>query len=102
MAKLTSKKKSSNPRGSQPHSIESILAEKRLFKPSKQFSEKARISSMAQYEKMYRASIKDPEKFFAKQAGELHWFKKWREGLGNSPPPAPPQRGRGFVCWERF
>jgi acetyl-CoA synthetase len=80
MAKSATKKRSVK----QAHhstSIESNLGEKRLFKPSKQFSEKARIGSMAQYEKLYRASIKDPEKFFAKQAEELHWFKKWRKVL---------------------
>jgi acetyl-CoA synthetase len=59
--------------------IESLLAEKRLFKPSKDFSQKAKISSLAQYEKMYKASIANPEKFFAKQAEELHWFKKWKK-----------------------
>jgi acetyl-CoA synthetase len=87
MAKLTTPKKSSK----QAHhstSIESNLGEKRLFKPSKQFSERARISSMAQYEKLYKASIKDPEKFFAKQAEELHWFKKWRKVLTPSPGPS--------------
>jgi acetyl-CoA synthetase len=59
--------------------IESALSEKRLFKPSKKFSQSAKISSLAQYEKMYKASIANPEKFFAKQAEELHWFKKWRK-----------------------
>src|SRR5437868_10005527 len=73
-------------------SIESTLGEKRLFKPSKQFAATARISTMAQYEKMYRASIKDPEKFFAKQAEELAWFKPWKKVLSN---PSPgPSRGR--------
>ncbi len=64
---------------SHTQSIESTLPEKRLFKPNKAFAAKAKIGSMAQYEKMYRASIKDPEKFFAKQAEELHWFKPWRK-----------------------
>ena len=76
-------KKSSKPAKSagQSHSIESTLPEKRLFKPSKQFSASAKIGSMTQYEKMYRASIKDPEKFFAKQAEELHWFRPWKKVL---------------------
>ncbi len=50
---------------------------------------------MAQYEKLYRASIKDPEAFFAKQAEELHWFKKWRKVLEIQPPPAPSLKRRG-------
>ncbi|MEI8133572.1 MAG: acetate--CoA ligase [bacterium] len=59
--------------------IESALSEKRVFKPSKTFSAVANISSLEQYEKMYKASIADPQKFFAKQAEELHWFKKWKK-----------------------
>src|SRR5437762_9015588 len=59
--------------------IESALAERRLFKPSKKFSATAKIGSLSQYEKLYKTSIKDPAKFFAKQAEELHWFKKWKK-----------------------
>ncbi len=77
MSKQRDTKKPSKP----SDSIESILAEKRLFKPSKAFASKARIGTMAAYERMYRASIKDPEKFFAKQAEELHWFKPWKKVL---------------------
>ncbi len=80
MAKSTTAKKSAKT-AHHSTSIESNLSEKRLFKPSKKFAEKARIFSMEQYKKLYRASIKDPEKFFAKQAEELHWFKKWRKVL---------------------
>src|SRR5579883_2531224 len=61
--------------------IESRLTEKRLFKPSKAFASQATIGSLAAYERMYAASIKDPKTFFAKQAEELHWFKKWRKVL---------------------
>ncbi|MDP4199549.1 MAG: acetate--CoA ligase [Bacteroidota bacterium] len=77
MSKSSTKQRSA----SDTRSIESTLGEKRLFKPSKTFAEQARIGSIAQYEKLYRASIKDPEKFFAKQAEELTWFKKWRKVL---------------------
>jgi acetyl-CoA synthetase len=65
----------------QPIDIESGLSENRLFKPSKKFSEQARIKSMAEYEKRYRQSLRDPEKFFAKQAAELTWFKPWKKVL---------------------
>jgi acetyl-CoA synthetase len=41
--------------------IESHLKEKRLFKPSKEFSQKARIKNLAQYQRMYRESIKRPD-----------------------------------------
>ncbi|TFG55437.1 MAG: acetyl-coenzyme A synthetase, partial [Methanomassiliicoccus sp.] len=58
--------------------IESVMEEVRRFPPPKEFSEKAHIKSMEQYEKMYQDSIKDPEGFWAKMASEeLHWFSKW-------------------------
>ncbi len=56
---------------------------------------------MAQYERLYRASIKDPEKFFAKQAEELHWFRKWRKVIDPSPRPSPQGRG-GFAGTKWF
>jgi acetyl-CoA synthetase len=61
--------------------IESVLKEKRLFKPRPHFSREAHIKSFAQYKKLYDESIKSPEKFWAKIAGELVWFKKWSKVL---------------------
>jgi acetyl-CoA synthetase len=61
--------------------IESVLKEKRLFKPKAQFSQEAHIKSFAQYKKLYSESVKNPEKFWAKIAGELVWFKKWTRVL---------------------
>ncbi len=61
--------------------IESTLVENRVFKPSKEFSKKARISSMAQYKSMWEESVKKPEKFFAREAEELVWQKKWTDVL---------------------
>ena len=62
-------------------SIESTLKEKRVFRPPKAFSAKAHIKSMAQYERMYRESVRNPEKFWGRVAEELAWFKKWRRVL---------------------
>ncbi len=59
--------------------IESIMHEKRAFKPSKDFVKKAHIKSFRQYEKLYRESIKNPSKFWPKIAKELFWFKKWKK-----------------------
>src|ERR1700722_2608854 len=61
--------------------IESHLVENRVFKPSKDFSKKARIQSMAQYREMYRESIEKPDKFWAREASELLWRKKWTKVL---------------------
>ncbi len=61
--------------------IESHLIEKRVFKPSKDFSKKAYVGSMAEYQQLYKESIKNPEKFWGKQASLLTWQKKWTKVL---------------------
>jgi acetyl-CoA synthetase len=50
-------------------------------KPSKDFSKKARIGSMAEYEKLYKHSIEKPEKFWAFEAKELLWQKPFSKVL---------------------
>ena len=61
--------------------ITSLSRENRIFKPNKAFAKEAYIKSFQQYKKFYDKSIKDPEKFWAKIADELHWFKKWKTVL---------------------
>src|SRR5438876_330739 len=61
--------------------IESHLKEKRVFKPAKEFARKARIKNLAQYQRMYRESIKRPDKFWSREAKELSWQKPWRKVL---------------------
>ncbi len=68
-----------HPVGSQD--IDSTLRENRLFPPTPEFSAKAHIRSLEQYEALYRESIEDPEKFWATVAGELVWFKTWDKVL---------------------
>ncbi len=59
-------------------SIDVLLAEKRVFPPSKEFSERAHIKSIEEYEKLYSRSINDPDGFWAEIAErQLTWFKKW-------------------------
>src|SRR5712691_5291388 len=63
-------------------SFDSILNEDRIFPPPKEFSRSAQIKSLAQYQKLYKESIRSPEKFWAKQAtNELVWFKPWKKVL---------------------
>lgn len=65
-----------------PTSIESVLHETRLFRPAKEFSKRAHVKSLAEYKKLYRESVKSPDKFWAKQAKtELAWFKPWKKVL---------------------
>jgi acetyl-CoA synthetase len=79
------------PANQQPVGITSVSTEKRVFKPSKAYSQSARVPSMAQYLKLYNESVRAPEKFWDKQAkAELVWFKPWRKTLEWKPP---------FVKW---
>jgi len=49
--------------------------------PSKEFSAKARIPSLAAYKKLYKESIDKPEVFWAREAKELTWQKPWSKVL---------------------
>src|SRR2546421_4107970 len=61
--------------------IESHLIEKRVFKPPRRFSSNARIKSLAQYRRMYRESMRQPAKFWAREASELSWHNRWKKIL---------------------
>ena len=61
--------------------FDTLLQEKRVFKPSRDFSKQAHIQSMAQYREMYEESVKRPAKFWTKVANNFHWFKKWNKVL---------------------
>ena len=58
-----------------------MLKEKRVFKPSAKFAEAARIGSLKKYQKLYKASLKNPDKFWGKAAEDLTWFRTWKESL---------------------
>ena len=73
---------SSDPVGSlAAQDLDSILREDRVFPPPEEFSKKAHIKSLAEYEALYKQSIEDPEKFWDSVAQELHWFKPWDKVL---------------------
>jgi len=64
-----------------PAQPQSQLVENRVFKPSKEFSKKARIKSLAEYRKLWEESVKKPEKFWAREAADLQWTAKWKKVL---------------------
>ncbi|MEP6518724.1 acetate--CoA ligase [Microcoleus vaginatus] len=69
--------------------IESILQEKRLFHPPAEFSEKAHIKSLEEYQALYDKAKADPQAFWAELAAqELHWFQNWDTVLDWQPPVA--------------
>ena len=61
--------------------IDSTLQEQRKFEPPAEFSQKAHLKSLAEYEALYKESIEQPEKFWGRAAEDLHWFKKWDKVL---------------------
>ncbi len=66
--------------------IESHLVEKRVFKPPPDFRCGARIKTMAQYRRMYRESIRQPAKFWTREAKELVWCAPWKKVVEWKPP----------------
>lgn len=61
--------------------IESHLNERRVFKPAREFSKKARIQNLAEYRKMWEESVKRPDRFWGREASELQWQQKWSKVL---------------------
>jgi acetyl-CoA synthetase len=61
--------------------IDSILQEQRKFPPPAEFSRHAHVKSMDEYERLYKESVDDPDRFWSRIASELHWFKKWDKVL---------------------
>jgi len=58
-----------------------MMQEDRVFPPSKEVSARAHIKSLDEYQKIYKDSVENPEAFWAKQAEQLDWYKKWDKVL---------------------
>ena len=56
--------------------IESVLKETRKFPPPAEFSGRAHIKSLAEYERIWQEAKANPEAFWARHAEGLHW--SWR------------------------
>jgi acetyl-CoA synthetase len=62
--------------------IDTVMQEARLFPPAADFAAKAKIKSMAEYEKLWNEAKADPAGFWAKFAREeLHWFRPFDKAL---------------------
>ena len=65
-----------------PNNTSSQLQENRVFKPAKEFAERAHIKSMAHYKKLWTESVTKPGKFWGAQAkAELVWQKPFKKVL---------------------
>jgi len=109
-----------NPIPFMSENIESHLIENRVFKPTRAFAKAARLGSFADYKSLYEASVRNPGKFWAGEAGELAWRKKWKSVLDWKPPFAKwfvggelnasencldrhlagPRRNKAAIIWE--
>jgi len=58
--------------------IESVSKESRTINPKARFRKTALVKSEEEYLKLYKQSIKDPEKFWSMASRDLDWFKNWR------------------------
>jgi len=64
--------------------ITSMSVENRKFPPSKEFTKNSYIKSLAEYKKIYKRSIEDPDGFWGEQADQLiTWYKKWDKVMVN-------------------
>jgi acetyl-CoA synthetase len=61
--------------------IDSILQEQRTFEPPQEFRQHAHIKSLEDYERLYKESVENPDKFWSSIAKDLHWFKPWDKVL---------------------
>ena len=64
--------------------IDALLTENRKFAPSSGFKSAAHVSD----DSLRLRADRDPEAFWAEQASQLEWFKKWSKVLDWKPPHA--------------
>jgi acetyl-CoA synthetase len=55
--------------------IENVLHENRHFPPPRDFAQKSRISKEADFQRIYRESIEDPERYWGRIASEIPWIE---------------------------
>ena len=60
---------------SKEKNLDNLLVEKRLFKPSKEFTKQANINDP----KIWKKAAKNPDKYWAGWADQLSWFKPYKK-----------------------
>jgi len=50
-----------------------------VYPPNPAIAARSHIGSMEEYERLYRLSLDDPDKFWSKEAENISWFHPWRE-----------------------
>ena len=54
-----------------------MAANSEVYPPKPHIARGAHLSSMEEFQRMYRLSLDDPETFWSKQAERLTWFHRW-------------------------
>lgn len=62
-------------------SLDHLLEETRTFPPKSEITNRSHISSLSNYEEMYRKSIDEPDLFWIEQAKTLNWIKFPKKSL---------------------
>lgn len=69
--------------------ISTVMSEDRLFPPSAEFSAKARVKSLEEYEALWQKVADDPVAYWEERGREeLHWFEPFNETLRWNEPDA--------------
>ncbi|RKG92728.1 acetate--CoA ligase [Corallococcus terminator] len=72
-----------------PQAIDSVLTESRVFPPPEDFSRRAHIRSMQDYQRLWDEADKDPQKYWGDRAREeLYWKEPFQTVLEWKPPHA--------------
>jgi acetyl-CoA synthetase len=86
--------------------IDTVMQEKRLFPPPKEFAARSHIKSLDDYQSLWDEAATDPPKFWADLArDELHWFRTFDKSLVWKEPFAEwfagGQTNASFNCLDR-
>ncbi|MCA9630787.1 MAG: acetyl-coenzyme A synthetase, partial [Myxococcales bacterium] len=61
--------------------IGKFSGESRRFEPPEGFRKSARVGSLEEYQRLYRESLDEPEKFWRRETSELVFKKPWTKLL---------------------
>src|SRR5262245_42933504 len=62
--------------------IDTVMQERRVFPPPKEFAAQAQIGSLEAYQQLWDQAATDPPRFWADLAREeLHWFRPFEKAL---------------------
>uniref|UniRef100_A0A7S0USI9 acetate--CoA ligase n=2 Tax=Polytomella parva TaxID=51329 RepID=A0A7S0USI9_9CHLO len=75
----------------------SATQEQALYYPPENIVKNAYIRGTAEYERLYRQSLDDPDAFWGEQAEQFHWNKKWENPVLKYN--FNPKDGEVFVKW---